>query len=230
LIDRPIDPGGDQVNVLVLAAPVSAILEWLPRVPDVFSGEFHLLDLGSTKVQITAAMSRLPDRISSLGGHPMCGKETSGLSVADADLYRKSVFVLTPLLRTRPITLSVAQELVDVIGAHSLQLDPARHDRLAAAISHIPYLASLALIEAARRAEDDMAWELAASGFRSSTRLAASDVTMMLDILSSNRAEVLAALTRVQTSFHNLTRLIEHERYDELRIVLEAARAQRAAM
>ncbi len=102
IIQRPIDLRGDEVDLLILAAPVSAILDWIDRVPQVFSGEFHLLDLGSTKTQIVERMQSLPDRISPLGGHPMCGKETSGLGVADGDLYRGCLFALTPLERTRP--------------------------------------------------------------------------------------------------------------------------------
>ena len=97
--ERLIDLRGDEVDLLILATPVSAILDWLDRVPQVFSGEFHLLDLGSTKTQIVERMQTLPDRISPLGGHPMCGRETSGLSEADGDLYHGCVFALTPLER-----------------------------------------------------------------------------------------------------------------------------------
>src|SRR5512136_645022 len=88
IIHRPIDLRGDEVDLLILAVPVSAILDWLDRVPPVFAGELHLLDLGSTKAEIVKRMRLLPDRISPLGGHPMCGKETSGLNAADGDLYR----------------------------------------------------------------------------------------------------------------------------------------------
>src|SRR5512136_2025238 len=112
IIQRPIDPRGDEVDLLILAAPVSAILDWLDRVPAVFSGEFHLLDLGSTKAQIVERMQSLPERISPLGGHPMCGKETSGLRAADGDLYRGCLFALTPLERTHASTLSITQELI----------------------------------------------------------------------------------------------------------------------
>ena len=90
IIRRPIDLRGDEVDLLLLATPVSGILDWLGRVPSIFLGEFHLLDLGSTKSQIVARMRLLPERISPLGGHPMCGKEASGLGVAGSDLYQGS--------------------------------------------------------------------------------------------------------------------------------------------
>lgn len=230
IITRPIELRGDQVDLLILAAPVSAILDWLIEIPAVFSGPLHLLDLGSTKTQIVAAMQSLPDRISPLGGHPMCGKETSGLSVADASLYRHCRFALTPLARTHAATLDIARELLDAIEARALLLDPARHDVLAAAISHVPYLTSIALVEAARRADDEAVWTLAASGFRDSTRLAASDVTMLLDILMSNRAGVLENLSRVQASLQALSDSIQSGDRAALRAMLEAARERRSTL
>ena len=227
IIQRPIDQRGDSVDVLILAVPVSAILDWIDRVPAVFSGEFHLIDLGSTKTQIVERMQSLPDRISPLGGHPMCGKETSGLAVADGDLYRGCLFALTPLDRTRPDTLNLAHEIITTLRARSLLLDPPAHDRAVAAISHLPYLMATSLIDAVAQLNDDTAWTLAASGFRDTTRLAASDVTMLLDILKSNRAEVLTVLDSAQLALHETIELIEREDWAQLRSKLEAARAKR---
>lgn len=230
IIDRPLDLGGERVDVLILAAPVNAILDWLIKLPAVFSGDFHVIDLGSTKGRITAAMQSLPDRISPLGGHPMCGKETSGLGVATPDLYRKCLFALTPLARTHAATLAVARQLIDVISARAFILDPDRHDQLAAAISHVPYLTSIALIEAALQAHDEAAWMMAASGFRDSTRLAASDVTMMLDIILSNREGVLTGLSHLRTALDTLTELIGQGDRAALQSVMAAARSRRITL
>jgi prephenate dehydrogenase len=232
IIQRPIDLRrselrGDEIDLLVLAAPVSAILDWIDRVPLIFSGQFHLLDLGSTKAQIVERMSTLPDRISPLGGHPMCGKETSGLGVASGNLYRGCLFALTPLDRTRPATVGLAQELIVTLQARPLQLDPQQHDRAVAAISHLPYLMATTLTDTVTHLADDTAWMLAASGFRDTSRLAASDVTMLLDILKSNRAEVLQALDRAQSSLQETIDLIEREDWVELRTKLQAARDKR---
>jgi prephenate dehydrogenase len=227
IIGRLIDLRGDEVDVLILAAPVSAILDWLTHIPTVFSGEFHLLDLGSTKTQIVERMHSLPERISPLGGHPMCGKEASGLSGADGALYRGCLFVLTPLDRTQSATLHVAQELITVFNAHTLILEPQRHDRAAAIISHLPYLLASTLVEVALYADDDVTWMLAASGFRDTSRLAASDVTMMLDILKSNRAEVLNALSSAQSSLQETVELLEREDWNDLKAKLEAVREKR---
>ena len=227
IIHRPIDLRGDEIDLLILAAPVSAILDWLTRVPAVFSGEFHLLDLGSTKMQIVERMQLLPNRISPLGGHPMCGKETSGLSAADGSLYRGCIFALTPLVRTQPSTLNIVQELIASLHARSLVLEPRQHDRAVAAVSHLPYLIATTLVDAVLNLDDDAAWRLAASGFRDTSRLAASDVTMLLDILKSNRAEVLSALDSARLSLEETIALIEHEDWRKLRAKLIAAREKR---
>ena len=219
-----------EIDLAILATPVGAILDWIPKLPTLIPHPFHLLDLGSTKSAIAETMSRLPDRISPLGGHPMCGKETSGLDAADGNLFRGQVFVLTPLDHTQPATLALAQQMVTAIRARSVILDPERHDRLAAAISHVPYLTAAALIAAAARGEDELAWTLAASGFRDSTRLAASSVTMMIDILRTNRAAVLEALSRVQASLRELVESIEQGDEAGLRAMLEASRSRRAGL
>ncbi len=225
LIDGPIDFSGPtlSIDLIILAVPVQAILDWIVRL-STNTSSFHLIDLGSTKARIVEEMQRLPDGISPLGGHPMCGKETAGLDAADGDLYRGCTFVLTPLARTLPTTLSIAHELMDAIGARPLILDPVRHDRIAAAISHVPYLISIALVDAARQQTDEIAWTMAASGFRDSTRLAASDVTMMLDILTTNRAAVLESLSRVQSSLQDLIQMLERDDNETLHDRLASVR------
>ena len=227
IISRPIELTGDEVDLLILAAPVSAILDWLDRAPAIFSGNFHLLDLGSTKAQITARMQLLPERISPLGGHPMCGKESSGLAMAERNLYEGCLFALTPLARTYPSTLQVTQELIAAVSARPLILDPARHDRIAAAISHLPYALAVALMETVSREADATTWDMAASGFRDTSRLAASDVTMMLDIIRSNQAEVRQALGAAQAALQNLSDLIADQDWPSLRARLESAQAKR---
>ena len=157
----------------------------------------------------------------------MCGKETSGLSAAEGRLYRGCVFALTPLDRTQPGTLNIAQELLAALRARSLLLEPSAHDRAVAAISHLPYLVAATLVEAVSRFDDDAAWKLAASGFRDTSRLAASDVTMLLDILKSNRTEVLQALESAQLSLQKTIELIEREDWAELRAKLDTVHEKR---
>lgn len=227
--------GAGAADILVLATPVSVILRQIDEVGrlavlGVLRRGVVLTDMGSTKAAICAAMAALPDSVQPVGGHPMCGKETSGLEVAEADLYHGAPFVLCSLSRTAPQTVALLSALAEAVGACPLQLDPARHDHLAAAISHVPYLAALATFVAASdvREADELAWRLAAGGFRSTTRLAGSDPAMMADILLSNRAAVLAHLDRLQDHLARVAALIAADDQAQLRELAASARAARA--
>ena len=221
--------GVRDADVVVLATPVRDILAKLATIGPWLSPGCLVMDIGSTKGAICRAMEDLPAGVQPLGGHPMCGKETSGLSMADPTLYRDRVFVLAPLARTSPEALDRGRALARGVGARPLVLDPARHDRLVAAISHLPFMVASALVEAAAAVAegDPVAWELAAGGFRDTSRVAASDPTMMLDILATNRDEVLRALHAVQGQLALLARLLEEGDLEALGAAITAARNRR---
>ncbi len=185
-------------DIVILATPVRVILRHIVEVAPLLKPGALLIDLGSTKGAICHALAAVPEHIAVVGGHPMCGKETSGLEVADATLYHDKTFVLCPLPRTGHSALATALALVHALGARSLLLDPVQHDELVAAVSHVPYLLSTALVTAAAAVPDTQTWRVAASGFRDTTRLAGSDPGMMLDIVLTNQAAVLNALDRVR--------------------------------
>ena len=229
LVDRgttDLASGIHQADVVVLATPVRVILRLVDEIGRLLPEECLLMDVGSTKAQIAARMAALPDHVQPLGGHPMCGKETSGIEVAEPTLYQDQTFVLTPLPRTSDAALALGRELVEAIGARPLILDPNRHDRLVATVSHLPYLLSCALVGTAEEtaARDPTVWDVAASGFRDTSRLAASDVTMMLDILLTNRQAVLEALNACDEQLRHLTCLLETCDEEGLRTVLSATR------
>jgi prephenate dehydrogenase len=216
-------------DLLVLAAPVRGILALLaqlthctPPRPTV------VLDLGSTKSDIVAAMQTLPAGWDPVGGHPMCGKEVSGLAHAEAALFRGKLFVLSPLERSSAWAVALAEEVVAAVEARPLRLEARHHDALAASSSHLPYLIASLLVRTAESANDEAVWEMAASGFRDTSRLAASDVRMMLDILLTNRTEVLAALERYQAELETLTGLLEAGEAEALKAYLGAARERRS--
>ncbi len=219
--------GVAQADVIVLATPVRTILRLIPEVGRYARPGAVVLDLGSTKAQICAALSELPAGLQPIGGHPMCGKEIGGFAAAEADLYRDKVFVLCRLPRTAQEAFDRAVALVTAIGARPVIADPVAHDRAAAAISHLPYAAAVALVNAEAAVGDPLARQLAASGFRDTTRLAASDVDMMLDILLTNRAAVLDWLAALQGQLTNLQEALSAGDEAALRAQLAAARARR---
>ncbi len=218
-------------EVVVLATPVRTIVQQVGLVAPHMRAGAVLTDLGSTKVAITRAMAGLPAGIQPVGGHPMCGKEMTGLEAAEAGLYRGATWVLTPLERTAPEALELVHRLVEAVGARPLVMEPDRHDRLVAAISHLPYLLAVSLVQVAAEtgSADARVWELAASGFRDTTRLAASDVRMMLDILLTNRDAVIEMTQRAAGWLRELAELIRAEDQDGLWEQLEwAAEVRRA--
>jgi prephenate dehydrogenase len=222
-------------QLVILAAPVRVILAQLEGLahrptPTQLPSSCFLLDLGSTKSHITAAMEKLPAHFDPLGGHPMCGKEVSGIEHAEATLFRDKTFVLTPLARASANALKLAHQLIDAIGARPLILSAERHDALVALCSHLPYVAAAALMRAALALGDDGVWDVAASGFRDTSRLAASDLTMMTDILLTNRAAVLDALARYRAELNTLTQLVDAADADALRAALTDAQSQRSQL
>jgi prephenate dehydrogenase len=189
--EEALTAGSPPIDLLVLATPVRAILETLGELPHLRPAGCGVLDLGSTKRAVVATMETLPEQFAAIGGHPMCGKETAGLAAAAANLFRGHTFVLCPTARATPTLEGQVLALIEAIGARPAILDATDHDRLAAAISHLPYVVSAALM---RSAADERLWSMTASGFRDASRLAGTDPRMMLDILLTNRDHILIAI------------------------------------
>lgn len=221
--------GVAQADVVVLATPVTDIVTKISALGPLLKPGALVSDVGSTKRAICAAMETLPPHVQAVGGHPMCGKESSGLAVADPALYEGKRYVLCPVPHTTPEALSLAQELVEGVGAKPLVLEADRHDWAVAAASHLPYCMAVALVGAAEAlaAQDDLPWELAASGFRDTSRVAASDVRMMFDILTTNRDEVLGAIAAAEAALGELRNLLADGDDARLVEVLAAARDRR---
>jgi prephenate dehydrogenase len=215
-------------DTIILATPVRTVLRLLPEVGAGAEPDALVLDLGSSKSQICAAMAKLPAGLQPVGGHPMCGKEVSGFASAEAGLFLGRPFVLCPLPRTAPEALDRAIDLVKSICARPIVLDPIVHDRAVAGISHLPYAAAAALVNCVTSAEDPVAWQLASSGFRDASRLAGSNVEMMLDILLTNRAAVVDWLGRYGAQLNDLKAALATEDEVRLRELLAAAHNARA--
>jgi prephenate dehydrogenase len=222
--------GVAEADLIVLAAPVRTILRLLPEVGRAARPGVLVLDMGSSKAQICAAMADLPAGLQPVGAHPMCGKEIAGFAAAEAGLYRDRTFVLCPLPRTAPAALETARSLALAVGGRPLVIEPAAHDRAVAAISHLPYAVAATVVGTVAAADDPLAWRLAASGFRDTTRVAASDVAMMLDTLLTNRAAVLAWVDEFAAQWAALRAELAAEDEVALRTRLAAAQARRAGM
>jgi prephenate dehydrogenase len=224
--------GVREADVVVLSTPVRVIIQQLGEIGPLVPPGCLVMDLGSTKARIVAEMARLPEHVQPLGAHPMCGKEISGLEAADPSLYRDRTFILTPLPRTSEAALALGRALAEAVGAHVLLLEPERQDFIVATVSHLPYLLACALVATAdaTTSADPAAWEVFAGGFRDTSRVAGSDVAMMMDILLTNRDEVLKALATYQAKLGDLTRLVAKGDEEKMRAALSAVRDERMRM
>jgi prephenate dehydrogenase len=197
-----------QSQVVVLAVPVYATLDWMERLAGVLGPGHLVTDVGSTKRMISEAAARLyntPERAGFLPGHPMAGKERSGAALASADLFQGTVWLFTgdPQACRSPESAALAaewREWVAAMGSRALDLDPVRHDEMVAWVSHLPQFVSTAL-SALLEEEIGDAPELKDVGgraLREMTRLGASPYSMWRDIALTNTAPVEAALLKLE--------------------------------
>ena len=221
-------------DLIVLAAPVRTIIDQLGQMTGFLKKPVisqTVTDLGSTKTEIVAAMNALPEHMRAIGSHPMCGKEVTGLDAADATLYQNKTWVLTRTQRTDDDSFANVKALAEAAGAITIELDAQRHDHLVSLISHLPYAVSTALMQTvdAASVNDDAVYRVAASGFRDTTRIAASDVSMMLDILMTNADAVLGSVRDFQFTLDQFAAMLERRDEAGLRAYLEAAAQARRA-
>jgi prephenate dehydrogenase len=186
-------------DLVILATPVVVILDHLARLPPSLSPHALVTDLGSTKRRICERAAEIyVQGPLFLGGHPMAGKERSGLENADPELLQNARYVLTPV---RPGDLDdqrvqAFRELVAAVGARPIISDPATHDLAVGYLSHLPQLLSsgLASLVEEKHAAAGLALELAATGFRDVTRLADSPYSVWRDICLTNSENIRSAL------------------------------------
>lgn len=231
LIDRAVDwAQAGQADCILLAIPVGeteAVLKQL--VPHLKPGAV-VTDAGSTKVNvIVAARGVLGTRcVDFVPGHPIAGSEQSGPGAARADLYQAKKVVLTPQADTRAEALATVQALWEAAGAQVETLDAALHDRVFAAVSHLPHLAAFALVdELAQRADGDTFFRFAASGFRDFTRIAGSSPEMWRDIALANKDALLTELDAYLAALQSLRQSVSDQDAAALLNIFSRARAAR---
>lgn len=213
--------------VIVLAAPVDAILDLLPRLSSVIDAQALVMDTGSTKraIMIASAMSGLRQFV---GGHPMAGG-TAGIAEARADLFDEKTWFLTN--PDSPDAVRRAVKFVEALGAKPVVLSDhgEEHDRLMAAVSHLPQVAASALMAVVARAVGQQNLQWAGKGLRDTTRLAASRPEMWQGILATNAAELKPLLKYYSTELSLLADQLEDP--DTIkRLFEEASRAKASCL
>ncbi len=185
--------GVAMADVVFLCTPIARILKLVREVISCASPGTIVTDVGSTKSEITAAArSSLKDNVYFIGGHPMAGSERRGVGAADPFLFQNAIYVLTPSESVPEAKLKHLTDIVDGIGARVVVIDPELHDRIAAAVSHLPQMISVALVNMAGKLGEDepLFLKMAAGGFRDMTRIASSPYQIWKDICQTNTERI----------------------------------------
>ncbi|HEY7791964.1 MAG TPA: prephenate dehydrogenase/arogenate dehydrogenase family protein [Vicinamibacterales bacterium] len=192
-------------ELIILAAPVSQIAAILPELGKHLPAPALVTDTGSTKRAIVQAAASLPPHLRFIGGHPMAGDVRRGFDAARPDLFDDRPWLLTP---DRPVSpeLSRLMTFVDGLGGRPALIDPARHDRIVAFVSHLPQLAASALMEVVGSAVGAEGLACAGGGLQDTTRLAASAPGIWQEIFQSNEDLVGGALDDLIAALGSLRR------------------------
>jgi len=230
-VTTDLEAGVRDADFVLLAVPVLAVEALLPRVWWAAPDGATVTDVASTKAGIVRVADQLAARraLAFVGSHPMAGSERSGYGVARADLFRAATVILTPTDRTEPRAVKAVTEFWEAMGARVSALDAPTHDQAVAAISHLPHLVACALVDGVTRFEP-AALELAARGFKDTTRIAASDPDVWTEIFLANRAALATSLDAFRRALAELERCVTRGSAAELRAALARIKAAREAM
>jgi prephenate dehydrogenase len=200
-------------NIVIIAAPILTIKDIFSQIAPDLSADSIVTDTASTKLQIMRwAEELLPPEINFVGGHPMAGKETSGISAATADLFHNCTYCLTPAPQARSAAVRTVKEMVKKLGAIPLTIGAQEHDSLVAGVSHLPLLLSVALVSATTK---NPSWQqmsrLAAGGYRDLTRLASGNPEVNAHICLSNQAAIVSWIDAFSEELQRLRKLVADE-------------------
>jgi prephenate dehydrogenase len=235
IIDRiGIHPGQETMDadLVLIATPVGQMPEILARIAPYLGADTVVTDGGSTKSDVVAAVrEHFGERAGQfVPAHPIAGAENSGAAAARADLFRHRKVVFTPLPETSVLNVARVRSAWVWCGGEIFELTPEAHDRVFAAVSHLPHLLAFALVyELAARQDGDLYFSFAAGGFRDFTRIAASHPEMWRDICLANRGALLGELDRYQSRLDELREALSQGDGATLEKIFAMARTARRA-
>jgi prephenate dehydrogenase len=191
-----------EADVVILCVPIEAMRGLVAECRDALKPTALVTDVGSVKASVDRDLAPLlDDRALWIGGHPMAGSERGGFAAARADLFEGAMVILTPTKQTSRDAKHRAEKLWSALGAQLTELSPAEHDQILAAVSHIPHLIASALVNHAVEHGD---LDLAAGGFRDTTRVASGSAELWTEILLANRDAVAGQLAHLIESLQKL--------------------------
>ncbi len=201
------EDGVKNAQVVFVSVPVRAIESVIASIAPYLPEGCVVTDGGSVKEEVVNSSDLLmPEGCYFVGGHPIAGTEHSGAGAAFAELYQDKRCILTPTTSTNENAQSLVRLLWESAGSRVELMDPRTHDRIFAAVSHLPHLVAYALVHAVNHSaeEEENILAFSAGGFRDFTRIASSDPVMWRDIAIMNRVALLDMLDRYTAEFEAL--------------------------
>ncbi len=226
LVDEilPLDEAIAQSEVVILAFPVDKMVTLLPAILDKVDKQI-VIDLGSTKSQLTEAVANHPKRGRFVATHPMWGTEYSGPAAAVRNAYENKAVIICDEGDSDLDALEWTKAMYKKIGMHLLSMEAKAHDLHAAYVSHISHITSFALANTVleKEKEDNVIFEMASAGFESTVRLAKSNPAMWVPIFIQNKENVLDVLNEHIEQLKKFRDRIEESNEQELRGLIEHA-------
>ena len=222
---------GEQ-DIVFICTPVLQMLPVLQALIPFLSPGTVITDVGSTKQHLSGQLLELiPDHISYIGGHPMAGREKSGLLAADKNLFVDKWYILTQGIHATEEQYRQLAGLLKKTGAKVTRMDAADHDSGAALMSHIPHVAAAALVNVLlAHDKPEHLLTLMGGGFRDTTRIASSDADMWSDICLTNKAEIAAGLRAYGAIIDDVVKAIETDNRENLHLFFSTAKRTRNTM
>ena len=217
--------GVSGADLVVIATPVCLIPGIARKISRSLKRGCVVTDVGSTKAEIVASLERiLPEGIDFVGSHPLAGSEKRGIGSAQDNLFKGSIVIMTKTKNTKKPALAKLSRFWKSLGVERVAISsPGEHDRIVAEISHLPHIAAAAIVNTA----SDKSLEFASSGFKDTTRIAASDPGIWRDICVTNRKEILKALEKYERNIARLKKLIKSGSASRLSREFERSKARR---
>lgn len=221
----PLPEAVRQSQVIVVATPVDSLTALLPQVLDLIENKQVVLDVGSTKQPVLAAVEGHAKRGRFVATHPMAGTEYSGPEAAVRGLFAGKCCVFSDIEKSDPDALGICQKLYTALGMHTTTLDGVAHDLHVAYVSHISHIASfaLALTVLEKERDEERIFELASGGFQSTVRLAKSSPDTWIPIFRQNRDNVLDVLDEFINTVSRFRTLLIKKDFDTFRQLMQQA-------
>ena len=216
-------------DIVMLAVPMLSMHAQMLSIKPYLKNQAIVTDAGSVKGPfIKDALSVLGSLQRVVPGHPIAGREKTGVDAADVDLYHERKVLLTPTEDVDRDAIEAVKTLWGMTGATVELLTPEQHDRVLAATSHLPHVLAFALVDTlATQQEAEEIFRYAAGGFRDFSRIASSDAVMWRDVCITNKDAILESMDRLDIHLKQLRSMIESEDGAGIQSVFERAKNAR---